>query len=114
MPSITCVAREHVGARLHQLGDGAAVARAFDDEIGDERDRLRMIELHAALEPAPRHHRRHGDQQLVLLARGQMHGFSSIYGFTSADALEYHSSMWPNSHGLLIQNSDGVSRASRS
>src|SRR5262249_60244687 len=59
----------------HQLGDGPAVAGAFDDEIGDRRNRLGMIELDAALEPPARHHRRHGDEQLVLLARGQIHVF---------------------------------------
>jgi len=32
-------------AGLHQLGDGAAVARALDDEIGDDGNRLRVVEL---------------------------------------------------------------------
>ena len=41
--------REHVRALFHQLGDGLAVVRAFDDEIGDERHTLRVIELDAAL-----------------------------------------------------------------
>ena len=45
---------DHMRARLHQLGHGAAVARALDDEIGDERHRLGMIELHAAFEPPAR------------------------------------------------------------
>src|SRR5215470_2440555 len=65
--------RQHVGARLHQLGHGLAVARPFDDEVGDQRHRLRMIELDAALEPPARHHRCHRDQQLVLFTRGQVH-----------------------------------------
>src|SRR5262245_57058472 len=71
-------AREHMRARLHQLGDRLAVARALDDEVGDERHRLGMIELDAALEAPPVHHRGHGDEQLVLLARGQMHGRPAI------------------------------------
>ncbi len=53
-------------AGFHEIGDGAAVARALDDEVGDQRDRLRVIQLHAAFEAAPRHHRRHGDEELVL------------------------------------------------
>ncbi len=43
-----------MGARLHQVGDAAAVARAFNDEIGNERDRFRIVELDAPLQPAPR------------------------------------------------------------
>src|SRR6516164_3003109 len=38
-------ARKDVGAAFHQLGDGAAVARAFEDEVGDQRDGFRMVEL---------------------------------------------------------------------
>src|SRR5262245_34811455 len=45
------LAREHVRARLHQLGHGPAVACAFDDEIADQRHRLGMVELDTALEP---------------------------------------------------------------
>ena len=41
-------------ACLHQLGNGLAVARALDDEIGDQRHALGVIELDAALEPARR------------------------------------------------------------
>jgi hypothetical protein len=63
-----------MGAFRHQFGDRAAVARAFENEIGDQRNGFRMIEFDAALEPPPRHHRCHGDQELVLLARSEMHG----------------------------------------
>ena len=69
MPSITCARREHMRAGFHQPGDGFAVARAFQDEIGNQRHGFRVIELDAALEPAARHHRGHGDQQLVFFAR---------------------------------------------
>jgi hypothetical protein len=41
--------RQHMGAGLHQLGDGLAVARAFHDEVADQRDGLGMVELHPAL-----------------------------------------------------------------
>ena len=74
MPSITCARVSTWAPSLHQLGDAAAVARAFQDEIGDQRDRFGMVELDAALQPAARHHRGHGDQQLVLFARREIHG----------------------------------------
>src|ERR1700737_3369570 len=67
--------REHVRALFHQLGDGLTVARAFDDEIGDERHALRVIELDAALQATAPHHRSHGNKQLVLFTRGQVHGW---------------------------------------
>ena len=73
MPSMHLRAGDDLGAGLHQFGDGAAVARALDDEIGDERDRLGMVELDAALQPAARHHGGHRDQQLVFFARRQIH-----------------------------------------
>jgi hypothetical protein len=30
------VARDHMGAGFHEIGDGASVARALDDEIGNQ------------------------------------------------------------------------------
>src|SRR5690242_18448773 len=74
-------ARHHMRAFLHQLGDGFAVARAFQDEIGNQRNRLRVIELDAALEPPARHHGGNRDQQLVLLTRRQVHRRLSIIGY---------------------------------
>ena len=41
------VAFEQRGAVAHQVCDAAAVARALDDFIGDDRDRLRVIEFQA-------------------------------------------------------------------
>ena len=67
------VAADDMRAGLHQLGDRAAVAGAFDDEVGDQRDRFGMVELHAALQPLARDDRRHGNQQLVLFPRRQVH-----------------------------------------
>ena len=40
--------------RLHQVGDGAAVGRALENEIGDQRDRFGMIELDAGVRAARR------------------------------------------------------------
>src|SRR5436190_7623296 len=71
------IARKHVSARLHQLGNGLAVARAFENEIGDQRHAFRMIELDAAVEAAARYHRSHGNQQLVLFTWGKMHATRS-------------------------------------
>src|SRR5690242_8167019 len=47
--------REDMGGILHEIGHQCAVARALDHEVGDERDRLRMVELDPALQPPPRH-----------------------------------------------------------
>src|SRR5436190_23940987 len=71
------IARKHVSARLHQLGNGLAVARTFENEIGDQRHAFRMIELDAAVEAAARYHRSHGNQQLVLFTWGKMHATCS-------------------------------------
>src|SRR3954471_12295884 len=64
---------QHLRAGLHQIGDGAAVARALDDEIGDDGYRLGMVELDAAIQPATRDDRGHRDQKLVLFAGRQIH-----------------------------------------
>ncbi len=66
-------ARDDMRPGFHQIGDGASVPRALDDVIGDESDRLGMIELDAPLQPLAGDDRRHGDQQLVLLPRCQNH-----------------------------------------
>src|SRR5580693_5251860 len=80
--------RDDVSAFLHELGHSTAVAGAFQDEIGDQRDGFWMVELDATVEPAPRHHRRHGDQKLILFARCEIHKspFSS--------ALEHDPEKW--------------------
>src|SRR3954453_4045499 len=41
-------AGKYLRAGLHELGNRLAVARAFQNEIADQRDRLGVIELHAA------------------------------------------------------------------
>ncbi len=63
-----------------------AIARTLDHEVGDKRDGFRVVQLDAALEPAPRHDGGHGDEQLVLLARRQIHAvtFSSLCSSSSA------------------------------
>src|SRR6478752_258459 len=71
---------------IHQLGDRTTVARTLDHEIGDERNGLRIVELDAALQPSPRHHGSHGDEQLVLFARRQVHAFSFSSSSSSSDS----------------------------
>src|SRR3546814_9480982 len=48
------LARQHAGTVAHQFGDAAAIAGTFDDEIGDQRHGLGMIQFHTAFEPAAR------------------------------------------------------------
>src|ERR1700738_952259 len=67
------LAAQHLGAVLHQVGDRAAVARALDDEVADQRHGFGIVELDAALEASARDVGRHGDQQLVLFTRRQIH-----------------------------------------
>jgi hypothetical protein len=55
------------------LGTVTAVARAFHDEVGDQRHRFGVVELHAAFQPSARHLRGHRHQQLVLFAGRQVH-----------------------------------------
>src|SRR6266446_9205853 len=62
----------------HQLGDGAAVADAFEDLRGDEGDRLRVIELEAASTPAPRHFGGGEDQEFFLLPGREVHRRASF------------------------------------
>src|SRR5580658_1642023 len=42
-------AGDDIGAALHEFGDAVAVARALENEIGNQRNRFRMVELDAAL-----------------------------------------------------------------
>src|ERR1051325_9597330 len=71
-------ASENMRAGLHQFGYGFAVARTFEDEIGDQRDRLRMVELDATFEAAPSDDGSHRNQELVLLPGGKIHVSPSI------------------------------------
>src|SRR5207237_9833401 len=70
------LAAEHGGAVAHQFGDRFAIARAFQHVIGDQRDRLGVVELDAAFEAPRRDDRGHRYTQFVLLARGQVHAHS--------------------------------------
>src|SRR5258705_9208487 len=67
------VAIQDGDAEGHEVGDAAAVADAFQDLGGDQGERLGIVELEAA-GPAPVRQLRGGeDEQLVLLAGGQVH-----------------------------------------
>ncbi len=67
------LARDDLRAGLHQVGHGAAVPRALNNKVGDNSNRLRVIELDAALEAAPGDHRGHGNEKLVLFTGRQIH-----------------------------------------
>lgn len=64
---------QHRRAGLHEFGHAPPVARAFDDEIGNEGNRLGVIELYPALQTPTRHHGGRRDEQLVLLTRREIH-----------------------------------------
>jgi hypothetical protein len=68
------LAADDRGASRHQLGDAPAVARTLEHVVGDQRDRLRVVQPDAALEPPARDHCGDRHQQLVLLPRGEIHG----------------------------------------
>ena len=65
------VAAEHLATADHQLGDGAAVAGAFEQVVGDDRDRFGMVEPQTARLSTARQFGRVGEQQAVLFVRGQ-------------------------------------------
>src|SRR5262245_35906263 len=67
------VAAEHGEPGFHQLGHTPAVADALEDLGRDERERLRVIELEAASAPAARNLGRGEDEELLLLAGGEVH-----------------------------------------
>jgi len=62
-----------MGARLHQVGHGAAIACALHHEIGNQRNRFWVVQLDAAFQPAARHHGGHGNQQLVFFSWAKVH-----------------------------------------
>src|SRR3546814_4377990 len=61
-PSHHLVAGDDMRTGLHQIGDAAPVARALQNIVRNQRDHLGMVELHAALKPAARDHRRHSQR----------------------------------------------------
>ena len=75
-PSITSARVRMVTPAGHEVGDGAAVAGALEDLGGDERDGLRVVELEAARAAAARQLGGDEDEELFLLARCQVHGWS--------------------------------------
>ena len=83
-PGVDIVVGPGTEAIAHQLGHAAAVARALDHEVADQGDRLRVVQAHAARPPPARDLRRHRQQQLVLLAREQVHRALGLRSATAA------------------------------
>ena len=67
------IGAQHMTASLHQFGDGAAIACAFDDEVGDQCDGFGNVELDATRHAIASDDGGHRDQQFVFLSRSQMH-----------------------------------------
>ena len=67
------IAGNYAGAGFHQFGDGATVTGSFDDEIADQRNGFRMVQLHTAFKAAARDHGGHGYQQFVFFPGRQVH-----------------------------------------
>jgi len=64
------LAAQHLAPGLHQLGDAAPITRPLEDERGNDRDTLGMVEPQAALAPPPRDLGGVTEQQLVALDVG--------------------------------------------
>ncbi len=67
-------AGEERGAEAHELGDGAAVARALHDLVGDDGDGLGVVELEAARLAAAGEVGGGDDEEFFAFAGGEMHG----------------------------------------
>jgi len=67
------ITEQNARTPFHQIGHAMTITRAFDDEVGNQRNRFWVVEFNASLEPASRNLRGHGDQELVFLSRCQMH-----------------------------------------
>ena len=67
------VGREHIGSERHDLGHCPTVADHFEDLGGDERDRLGVIQLQTPRASSSGELAGRKNQELVDLARGQVH-----------------------------------------
>ena len=67
------VSTEHPATADHQFGDGASVAGAFEQVVGEDRDRFGVVEFQAARLSTSRQFSGVGQQQAVLFVRGQKH-----------------------------------------
>ncbi|SKZ94627.1 Uncharacterised protein [Mycobacteroides abscessus subsp. abscessus] len=67
------VASEYLTPRCHEFGDAASVPCTLEHVIGDQRDGLGVIQLHAPALPAPGQFRCVGDEQPFLFMWRQPH-----------------------------------------
>src|SRR5688572_18937975 len=68
------VAGDERGAVAHEFGHGLAVAGTFENLGGDQGDDLGVVQLQAAVTTTSGKVASHDHQQLLLFARGQVHG----------------------------------------
>src|SRR5262249_510046 len=71
----------------HEVGNGLTITSSFQNEVANERDTLRIVELYAAREPRARHQRSHRDQELVSLARRKIH--AAAFSMTTSSAHQH-------------------------
>ncbi len=64
---------DDMAAQFHAVRDALAVAGRFEDRLGDQRDRLAVVEFEAAVLALAGQVGHHVDQQFVDLARGEVH-----------------------------------------
>src|SRR5215813_2537196 len=67
------LASQNLAATGHDIGDGLALSSSFQNEVANERDTLRIVELYATCQPSARHQRSHRDEELVSLTRRKVH-----------------------------------------
>ena len=73
-PSMTWSARDHMGADSMSSATLRPSRAPSTTRVGDQRDRLRVIELDPSLEPPARNHGRHRDEKFVLFTGREIHG----------------------------------------
>jgi hypothetical protein len=56
-----------VGAMLHQIGHAATISRTLNDEVADQSDGFRMVQLDPPFQPATGDSSGHGNKKLVFL-----------------------------------------------
>src|SRR5262249_3834323 len=67
------IASQRLPALRHELGNRLAISGPFEDDIGDQRDALRVVQLEASCESPPSDDRGNRDHELVPFAWREVH-----------------------------------------